>query len=132
MASKFVDIKLIDGNRLIVNTNYIFQVSPTHGTDFANGADVVFIVYGEDGVGQVSVPATAVNELLNVLHADNGSQFIEVTVLNGAKVILNKDYITHVQAMHGNDLTNGAVLTVFGVQVEIGAKEVHALLPLLV
>jgi len=131
MGSKFVDIRTLDGSRVFINSAYIFQVSPTHGTDFANGADVAFIIFGEAGAVQVSVPATEVTSVLDVLDLDNGSQFIEVTVLNGAKVILNKDYITHIEPTHGTDLTNGATLTVFGVAIDIGAKEVPSLLPLI-
>lgn len=131
MAAKFVDLKLVDGSRIIVNTAYITQVSPTHGTDLENGADVVFIVFGEDGVVQGSVAAKEVSSLLNALNADEESRFIDITTLSGARVIFNRDFITHVTATHGNDLSNGADVSVWGIEVQIGAKEVSSLLPLL-
>ncbi len=131
MAAKFVDLKLVDGSRIIVNTAYITQISPTHGNDLENGADVVFIVFGEHGVVQGSVAAKEVPSLLNVLSLGKDSQFIDIVSLAGARVILNRDFITHVTATHGNDLSNGADVSVWGVEIQIGAKEVPSLLPLL-
>ena len=131
MSNKFADLKLIDGSRVIVNTTYITQVSPTHGTDFANGADVVFIVFGENGAVQVSVPATAVSVLLDSLNLEKSSQFIDITSIDGSRTIFNRDYITHVSATYGADLSNGANVSVWGFEIQIGAKEVPSLLPLL-
>ncbi len=131
MSKKFVDLKLIDGTRIIVNTTYITQVSPTHGTDFANGADVVFIVFGEQGVVQGAVPATGVSDLLAAMNLGGDSQFIDITAITGARIILNREYITHITATHGADLANGADVSVFGFDIQIGAKEVPSLLPLI-
>jgi hypothetical protein len=131
MTKKFADLKLVDGSRIIVNTSYITQVSPTHGSDLSNGADVVFIVFGEVGVVQASVPASEVSTLIGALDLGKDSQFIDITALNSARIILNRDYITHVTATHGTDLSNGADVSVWGVDIHVGAKEVPSLLPLL-
>jgi len=132
MSGKFVDLKLIDGSRLIINTTYIIQISPTHGAEIADGADVVFLVFGEQGLVQGSIPASAVPGLFKALNIDKiDSQFVDLKVLNGSRVILNKEYITHVVPTHGTDLNDGATLTVWGIEIEIGAREVPALLPIL-
>ena len=132
MPGKFVDLKLIDGSRIIVNTSYISQISPTHGTEIADGADVVFLVFGEQGLVQASVPASGVSGLLKVLQLEkDDSQFVDLKALGGSRVILNRDYITHVVPTHGNDLNDGATVTVWGIDIEIGAREVPSLLPLL-
>lgn len=130
--ARFVDLTLVEGGRILVNTSYITQVSPTHGNDLENGADVAFIVFGEDGLVQVSIPAKAVPTLMSALNQANEGQFIDITALNGERVIFNRDYITHVTATHGIDLANGADIYVWGVQIPVGAKEVPSLLPLLV
>ena len=132
MSGKFVDLKLIDGSRVIINTTYIIQISPTHGVEIADGADVVFLVFGEQGLVQGSIPASGVPGLFKALNLDKiDSQFVDLKVLNGSRVILNKEYITHVVPTHGTDLNDGATLTVWGIEIEIGAREVPALLPIL-
>lgn len=132
MSGKFVDLKLIDGSRLIINATYIIQISPTHGAEIADGADVVFLVFGEQGLVQGSIPASAVPGLFKALNLDRiDSQFVDLKVLNGSRVILNKEYITHVVPTHGTDLNDGATLTVWGIEIEIGAREVPGLLPIL-
>jgi hypothetical protein len=132
MAGKFIDLKVIDGSRMIVNKAYITQVTPTHGTEFADGADVVLLVFGEEGAVQVPVPASAVPNLIAALNLDSPeSLFLELRVLNGSRIILNRDYITHVCPTHGTDLNNGATVTVWGFDIEIGAREIPSLLPLL-
>lgn len=132
MAGKFVDLKLIDGSRIIVNTTYITQVSPSHGSEIADGADVVFVVFGEHGLVQASVPASGIPSLLKALQLDKGdSQFVDLKVLGGSRVIFNREYITHVVPTHGSDLNDGATVTVWGVDFEIGARDVASLLPLL-
>jgi len=132
MSGKFIDLKLIDGTRIIVNATYITQVSPSHGTDIADGADVVFLVFGEQGLVQASVPASGVPNLLRALQLEkDNAQFVDLKTLDGTRVILNRDYITHVVPTHGNDLNDGATVTVWGVDIEIGAREVPSLLPLL-
>ena len=59
------------------------------------------------------------------------SQFIDITAITGARIILNREYITHITATHGADLANGADVSVFGFDIQIGAKEVPSLLPLI-
>lgn len=132
MSGKFVDLKLIDGSRIIVNTTYITQVSPTHGAEVADGADVVFLVFGDNGLVQASIPASGVPSLLNALNLDKtDSQFVDLRTLDRSRVILNTEYITHVAPTHGTDLNDGAIVTVWGVDIQIGAREVPSLLPLL-
>jgi len=132
MSGKFVDLKLIDGSRWIINTTYITQVSPTHGTEIADGADVVFIVFGEETLLQGSVPASGVTGLLNALRlGSSDSQFVDLKALEGPRIILNREYITHVRPTHGVDLNDGATVTVWGIDIGIGAREVPSLLPLL-
>ena len=132
MSGKFVDLKMIDGSRWIINTAYITQVSPTHGTEIADGADIVFLVFGEEGLLQGSVPASGVTGLLDALRLNNkDSQFVDLKVLNGSRIILNREYITHVRPTYGIDLNDGATVTVWGLDIEVGAREVPSLLPLL-
>jgi uncharacterized protein YlzI (FlbEa/FlbD family) len=127
MTRRFVDLKLVDGSRLIVNATYITQVSTTHGNDFGNGAEVYFLTLGEDGqLVCATVPATQVPTLVGALIEDD-SRFIHLTTSDGQETILNSEYITHIEPTHGSNLADGADVIVWGTVIQVPASKVSAI-----
>ncbi|WP_200380082.1 hypothetical protein [Rubrivivax gelatinosus] len=60
-GSKFIDVRAVGGARVFLNAEYISHVTPTHGRDFSDGADLT--VFG----AQFQVPASAVPAVLKGL-----------------------------------------------------------------
>lgn len=130
MQSRFIDLKLTSGEHLILNIAYISQITATHGDDFLNGVDVVFLALGDEGLLMASVPASQVAELLQVVSESN-SPFLDIKPIGGQRLILNKDYITHISPTYGNSLTDGADVSVWGTVVQVPASGVAAISKLL-
>ena len=126
MSKKFLNLMLVDGSRLLLNFSYITQITPTHGDDFTDGADVVFISMGESGVLQASVPASQVDSVLKSI-TNEASPFVDLKVLSGQRIILNEDYITHIAPTYGSDLADGADISIWGSIVQIPASSVKSL-----
>lgn len=126
MPSRFVDLKLVSGDRLILNTNYIMLITPTHGDDFNDGADVSFISFGEAGVHQVSVPASQVDTLMKSV-SDPNSTFLDLKPLGGSRLVINYEHVTHITPTHGVNLADGADVAIWGMQVQIPASGISAL-----
>ena len=126
MQSRFIDLKLTSGERLILNTTYISQITATYDDDFSNGVDVVFLALGEPGLLQASVPASQVGDLLNIV-SDPTSPFLDIKAIGGQRLILNKEYITHITPTHGTNLSDGADVSVWGTVVQVPASGVGAI-----
>jgi hypothetical protein len=127
MTKRFLDLQAGDGTRVVVNTSYITQVTPTHGTDFSDGLEVVFITFGDGSAAQISVPASKSGAALSAIK-DSDGKFIDVKLVSGVRVYLNADYVTHVLPTHGTDYSDGATVSIFGTNVEVPASGVPAIL----
>lgn len=127
MSSSFLDLRAGDGTRVLVNTTYITQVTPTHGADVNDGVDVVFMTFGEDALSQISVPASKVGPVLSAIN-EIGGKFVDLKAVDGNRIILNAEYITHVAPTHGSDFADGADVTIWGATVSVPASAVSSVL----
>jgi hypothetical protein len=89
----------------------------------------VFLTLGEQGVLMASVPASHVAALLQLVSESN-SPFLDIKTIDGQRLILNKEYITHIVPTHGNNLTDGADVSVWGAVVQVPASGVAAIFKL--
>lgn len=123
MARRFLDLLDSNGAPILINTSMIFVVSPAHGTNIDDGVDVAFITFGENSIAQVSVPASKMTPVLHAV-SENGSKFIDVKTIDGSRVFLNAEYITHVLPTHGRDFSDGATISIFGSIIQVPASAV--------
>ena len=126
MSSKFLKLTLLDGAKIVVNTTYITEISPTHGNDFENGVDVIFKSFGENDLLKASVPASQVQTIIDAVN-DSTLPFIEIKTANAPRVIINQDYISHIEPTHGNDYTDGVTLNIWGTTVQVPASGTSAI-----
>lgn len=127
MTKRFIDLRAGDGARVLVNTSYITQVTPTHGSNFEDGLEVVVITFGAESVGQISVPASKSNSVLSAIQ-DSDGKFIDIKLVDGGRIFLNADYVTHVVPTHGTDYSDGATVSVFGNTLQVPASGVPTIL----
>jgi hypothetical protein len=127
MSKRFIDLRAGDGTRVVVNTSYVTQVTPTHGTDFSDGLEVVFITFGEGAAAKISVPASKSGAALHAIK-DSDGKFIDVKLVSGERVYLNTDYVTHLLPTYGADYSDGATVSIFGTSLEVPASGVPAIL----
>lgn len=129
MTKKFVDIKATDGSRVLLNLDCAVIISPTHGTNMSDGADVLLMTLNEEGVKELSIPASQVQKLLDGVKT-LPDQFIEVSVIGGNSMVLNTTYISHIVPLHGSDYSDGAQVQSLGFTVPVSANSALELLAL--
>lgn len=122
---KFVDVRLATGGRLTINKSYITMVTPTHGNDFEDGGEIIFVSFGEQGLLKAVVPASQMKTVLAAIHDDD--DFVDLKPVGGERMILNTEYITHVAPTHGANLADGAEVSIWGTIVQVPASGVTAL-----
>ncbi|MFG6468379.1 hypothetical protein [Roseateles sp. BYS87W] len=131
MAKKFADIKTTAGARVMLNLDCTAYVTATHGTNMADGAEVVLMTLNEEGFKQVSVPASQVEKLLKSINA-LGDQFVKVAAIGGGELFLNTMFISSIDPLHGNDFSDGAAVNVMSSVVQVSSSSALDLINLVV
>lgn len=131
MAKKFVDIKTTSGNRVMLNLDCTAYISATHGTNMSDGVEVVLMTLNEEGVKQISVPASQVDKLLKAVLALEG-QFAKVATVGGGELFLNTAYVSSIEPLHGSDFSDGATVHTLGLSLQVSSSSAIELMNLAV
>lgn len=131
MAKKFVDLKTTTGARVMLNLDCTAYVSATHGTNMADGVDIVLMTLNEEGAKQVAVPASQVEKLLKSIAA-LGQQFVKVTAIGGGELYLNTAFVSSIEPLHGADFSDGANVHTLGLSLPVSSSSAIELMNLVV
>lgn len=131
MAKKFVDLKTTDGARAMLNLDCTAYVGATHGTNMADGVDIVLMTLSEEGAKKITIPASQVDKLLKAIDA-LGQQFVKVTVIGGGELYLNTSYVSSIEPLHGADFSDGANVHTLGLGFPVSSSSAIELMNLVV
>lgn len=131
MAKKFVDVKTTDGARIMLNLDCTAYVSATHGTNMADGVDIVLMTLNEEGAKEVAIPASQVDKLLKAI-AGLDRQFVKVTAIGSGELYLNTSYVSNIEPLHGNDFSDGATVHTLGLSFPVSSSSAVELMHLAV
>jgi len=131
MAKKFVDLKTTAGARVMLNLDCTAYVSATHGTNMADGVDLVLMTLNEEGAAQVSIPASQVDKILKAI-AGLEHQFVKVAAIGGGELFLNTAFVSNIEPLHGSDFSDGATVHTLGLSLPVSSSSAIELMHLAV